>query len=309
MRKSRKRGAGGKSTSNKAKSLILYMGGKYKLLPKILSLVRFATAHHGLTSYREWCGGSGKVLMNLPPDLFEEERWYNDLNVGLAQLMAAVGDPEGVYALQDILFERDIGEGVFLTAKEEELMGENVSIMMSAANAFILSTQSYAASMKSYDPSLDWDLDRIAAYYARIEKLASFQEILDGIKVTSRNCLELLEECQHDDHAICFLDPPYTPEAMRGQNHYGERSWGVWEHQMLVMLLLETEMQVVLSGYDTAHYLPLEEAGWNKIHLGEIAVTSSGAARARANEFVWINFDIPDELLEKVSEPEPEIHW
>lgn len=310
MRKSHKQRAGGKSTSTKAKSLIPYIGGKFKLLPKIIALIRFASAHHGLTAYREWCGGSGKVLMNLPPGLFEEERWYNDLNVGLSQLMETVGDPEGVYALQDILLlERDIGEGVFLKAKEEQMKAKNEPIMIGAANTFILATQSYAAAMESYDPSLDWDLDRIDSYYARIEQLQSFQEILDGVKVTSRNCFELLAECQHDDHAIVFLDPPYAPEVMRGKRHYGERSWGVWEHQMLVKLLLETEMKVVLSGYDTIHYSLLEEAGWTKIHLGEVAVSSSGASRVRANEFAWTSFDIPGELLDKVSEPEPPIHW
>jgi len=224
--------------------------------------------------------------------------------------MAVAGDPVGVCELQSTLLERGIGEGVFLRALEGKWnSSKDLSIVNGAANTFILATQSYAAAMKSFDPSLNWDLDRVESYYSRVDALESIQEALEGVMVTQGDCLELLQESMHDAHALVYLDPPYAPETMRTQNHYRLNSWGAWEHQMLALLLEETTMKVILSGYDTIHYRRLEDAGWNKIHLGEVAVSSSGASRATAHEYLWINFDISEELFSKVSAPELPIPW
>ncbi len=300
MSKLRKQRAGGRSTSTKTKSLIPFMGGKYKLASKIVPIITYAKDAFDLTAYREWCGGGGRILLNLLPDLFEE-RWYNDLDLGLAQLMAIVGDSDGVNLLKEILWEAGVGQDVFLSAKQSRENNENA--LMGAASTYIATTQSYAAGMTSYSNVLE-NYEHGENYYNRMETLESYQAILDGVKVTAGNCFELLEECQHDEFALLYLDPPYYPSSMKTQNHYGERSWDIFEHQILVVKLLETEMKAVLSGYDTDCYQPLVDAGWTKIHLGEVAVSSSGAARVKAHEYVWINFDIPDELLDKVSEPE-----
>lgn len=310
MSRSRRQRAGGHTNRTKTKSLIPYIGGKYRLVPKIVPIVEHAAKTYGLTACREWFGGGGRIQLNIPPDLFKDERWYNDKELGLAQLMAVVGDPVAVYELQSILLERGVGEDVFLRALEEKgIDDKGVSLVNGAANTFILATQSYAAAMKSFDPSLDWDLDRVDSYYSRVDALESIQEALEGVVVTQGDCLELLEKSKHDEHALVYLDPPYAPETMRTQGHYGDHSWGILEHKVLAYLLEETAMKVILSGYDTLHYRPLEEAGWDKIHLGEVAVSSSGASRVRANEYLWINFDIPEALLNKVSAPEPPIPW
>lgn len=79
------------SSRHGPRSLFPYTGGKTLLIPRLNAVIEDAVASYGLSDYREWTGGSGKVMLNLPEGLFEQY-WYNDIDQGVVDVMTAVGD-------------------------------------------------------------------------------------------------------------------------------------------------------------------------------------------------------------------------
>ncbi len=284
--------------SGPGRSVISYIGGKSQLIDHIVPLIEYAAQAYDLNSYYEWCGGGARMLLNLPITLFET-RWYNEADLGLCQLFACLGDRKYIYDLQALLEEWGIGEEVFRRAKHAREHG-HLGMVEGAACAFVVAMQSYAASGSSFDTSLVSDKKRARSYSRRIDELDLFYGTLADVKVTHGDCFELLGH-GGNDKALVYLDPPYTPTEMASSDHYADRSWTSEDHERLVDLLLQTDMLVALSGYDNLIYQRLEEAGWRKIFLKEVSVSSSTTSRLRSREHIWMSFDIPSTLEEQVS--------
>lgn len=77
---------------------------------------------------------------------------------------------------------------------------------------------------------------------------------------------------------LAYCDPPYVHGARRSGGYAHELRDE--DHQDLVQRLLAYQGAVVLSGYRTQLYAPLEAAGWQSI---EIEVVCQAAGRTRAN--------------------------
>lgn len=156
---------------------------------------------------------------------------------------------------------------------------------------------SRAADCENFDSTCVRDQGRLWSYCRRIEELDLFYSTLTGVEVSCGDCRGLLQMYAQEPKAFVYLDPPYTPEEMSWKERYREYSWTIEDHEELVSILLSPSMRA----YDNHCYEKLVDAGWIKIFLEKIHVSSSGSSR-RSDEYVWTNFKIPSWLLEDVSQ-------
>ncbi|ETT56796.1 D12 class N6 adenine-specific DNA methyltransferase [Paenibacillus sp. FSL R7-269] len=287
-------------------SAISYIGGKYALVGNIIPVIEWCASAYKLDGYLEVCGGGCRMLLNLDESLFKN-RSYNDMDIGLCNLFACLGDHDLLYRLIDTLEERGCSEEVFLQAQAAREYASDRLInhgeypldqVTSAADVFILAGLSRASCMTIYDQTRVNNLDRRHSYYRKIHRLEQLYSTMEGVEVTHGDCREVLRLHQRHSNYFAYIDPPYVPSAMEGENHYAH-SWSAADHRQLVTQLLNTQMKVALSGYDTPLYDPLLEAGWYKLYLKDTPVASSCGGQRKA-EFLWINFKLPSSLEDLV---------
>lgn len=299
----------GYDTERHASSVIPYIGGKHALIGNIVPIIEYCADAYSLNSYFELCGGGGRMLLNLDQSLFQY-RLYNDMDLGLCQLFSCLGDRDDTYALIALLENLGYSEEVFYRAKQARdfesrmlargKLGYEMDRVTAAAYTFILATQSRAADMIKFDKARVLDHARQQSYFQRVRMLDRFCPKLRDVEVTQGDCRELLSLYRGKGDAFAYLDPPYIPEKMQLDDHYGSRSWAFADHEQLVDILLDTDMKVALSGYDNECYARLVAAGWRKLYLKNVHVSSAAIGR-RQDEYLWINFDIPASLEDRVS--------
>lgn len=290
-------------------SVIPYIGGKFNLIDHIVPIIEYAAKTYSLHSYYEMCGGGARMLLNLPVNLFSY-RDYNEIHLGLCNLFACLGLKPEVYELIALLENLGVGEDVFLRARhaldyESRMISEGHSFRLerveSAAYTFILAMQSRAGDMTStFDLSRLSDESRLRSYFKRVSELDLFYPTLSDVEVVNGDVFKLLDWVGGDKKAFGYLDPPYTPDSMLIDRHYGKHSWTMRSHEQLVDILLGVQMKIALSGYDSRVYDRLVEAGWRKIYLRRQHISSSGAVGRYNDEYLFLNFDIPSSLEDQV---------
>lgn len=172
--------------------------------------------------------------------------------------------------------------------------------LTSAAYAFIVTQQSRAAMMERFDHSKVSDLKRMRSYFKRVNNLDRFFSTLEDVEITCGDCREWLGLLRGRDDAFIYLDPPYVPEKCAISSHYGSNSWTLADHEKLVDELLGIgNAKVALSGYDNECYTRLEAAGWRKLFLRRVHVSSAVVGRFQS-EFLWVNFGLPATLEAQV---------
>lgn len=295
-------------TSKRPLSVISYVGGKSQLVPNIVPIIEFAAKEYELSDYYELCGGGARMLLNLPLDLFER-RVYNDMDRGLCNLFACLGDKRYLYELMTLLEDLGVGEEVFLKSKDAReyearmlLNGSDFELdrLTSAAYAYIVTQQSRAAQMTKFDMSRITDKGRLQSYFRRVRNLDRYYSIFSGVEITCGDVFEWLYLLGGKNNGFVYLDPPYIPDSMVLTGHYGGNSWLVADHDRLVdNLLAAGDIKVALSGYDNESYSRLEASGWLKLFLKEVHVSSSAIGR-KNTEYLWVNFSLPNSLKEQV---------
>ncbi|UFJ40399.1 DNA adenine methylase [Brevibacillus humidisoli] len=292
------------------RSVISYIGGKFALCEQIIAVIEYAARTYSLDSFYETCGGGARTLLNLPVSLFKH-RVYSEIHLGLCNLFACLGMKPDVYELMALLEDLGVGEDVFLRARhalEYETrmisMGHSYRLggVESAAFTFIQCMQSRAADMTStFDSSRLSDKRRLRSYFKRVRELDRFYPILADVQVINGDVIELLDLIAEGSSAFAYIDPPYAPDCTIINKHYGDRSWTMADHERLVDRLMGIQAKVALSGYNSFIYDRLVEAGWRKLYLRRLYVSSSASVGRYNEEYLWINFDIPASLEDQVS--------
>lgn len=280
-------------------SIIPYVGGKAQLVSRIVPLLEYGIQHFAITDYIEPCGGSAKMLLNLPYSRLQR-RVYNDIDKRMASLFYCFSEPDLLYRLIDRLDRLGVSEEVFLEAlsrrEHNEPGSEGYDILDAAADTFIVCRLSRAAKMTTYNRTCDK-----AAYRRRVHALPQFLPTLKGVEVRADDIFILLAEEPDLVNTLWYIDPPYVAATMTTTDHYGV-NWSDNEHERLVAALLGLKnAKVVLSGYDNALYAPLTAHGWNKLFLKRVHVSSSTIGRYQ-DEYIWFNFDVPSALIEQISD-------
>jgi len=291
-------------------SVVPYIGGKFSLIDCIVPIIEYAANAYSLCSYYEMCGGGARMLLNLPVSLFPH-RVYNEIHLGLCNLFACLGMKPEVYELIALLEDLGVGEDMFLRARhaldyEKRMISSGASFRLervsSAAYAFILCMQARAGDMTStFDSSRLSDASRLRSYFKRVSVLDQFYPTLADVEVINGDVFELLDLIAEDSSAFTYIDPPYTPDSTIIEKHYGDRSWTVADHVRLVDRLLSVQARVALSGYNSSSYDRLVDAGWRKLYLRKLYVSSSASVGRYNDEYLWINFEIPVSLADQVS--------
>jgi len=284
----------------------------------IVPIIAYAIRAYLLSEYHELCGGGAHVLLHLSILRLCKEnlrkqlhtRVYNDADIGMSALLYCVSKHDLWPQVRNLLLRAGVSEKVFRAAKrqlEQGTIGEDgYDLVTAAACAYIVARQSQIARRTSFDHTL-MEPDKIKNYMEQVNNLREFHNIFAGLTVTNESVFDILERDRDWSKSIIYLDPPYHPEAMTTDDHYGKFSWTVEDHERLVKLLLERPLgKVVLSGLDNRSYKPLVEAGWRQIPLKNMQKSSSGKPGRKQKEEVWINFDIPRELEKWVNEYVPD---
>lgn len=279
-------------------SIISRMGGKFQLIDNIVPLITQCALDYSITTYAELCGGGARVLLNLPNNLFEH-RIYNEIDIGICNIFQVLQNKLYTAEMMSVLEKYRYSREVFEMARNElkiDKVEKHLNLIERATYTYIASTQSRASNMVTYSPSGEYE----QGYYEKISKLNDYSYLLEAVEIQNQDCIVLLEKYKYNENMLIYLDPPYNPLNMKNPKTYGEYSWTVEQHKILVDRLLETKVKVILSGYDNSIYGALEDAGWLKIKLKDVHIASSVSDR-KESEYVWMNFEISPYILQKIS--------
>jgi DNA adenine methylase len=94
------------------------------------------------------------------------------------------------------------------------------------------------------------------------------------------DCIDALECIRYWDtpDAVLYVDPPYVPDTWASHGVYAHEPDAA-HHEELVGVLLSVQGAVVLSGYRSELYEPLEAAGWERMDR-RTAAHSAGRGRS-----------------------------
>lgn len=113
------------------------------------------------------------------------------------------------------------------------------------------------------------------------------------LQIENLDVIELIKKYDAEN-TLFYLDPPYIHETRSAKKMY-DYEMSNEKHIELVDTLLHIKGKVVLSGYEHEIYKPLENAGWQKVLLGDYAKRSQQSNDGeldKGQEFVWINYKI-----------------
>lgn len=282
-------------------SLIPYIGGKYHLIDDLVPVIKWSEEHYKLNGYLEVCGGGARMLLNLPPTLFQY-RLYNDLDVGLCKLFACLQSPKLTSHMIKLLLDLEYTEDNFNMAKSLRNKPD-IDMVTAAAYTFLVAHQSRAGFMHSFEHLNSKEKDVVQAHYrSKVHNLRSFHSILGGVDVTNADALDILKKVSGRSKLFVYIDTPYPSDSKISKRKSYEHE--NFDYERLVNILLNTKLKVMLSGYaeNNRYYDRLsEQNGWHKIFVKNLFVASSAKAGTTADEYIWINFDIPEHVLKNTA--------
>lgn len=297
-------------------SLIPYWGGKYMQCKKEVEYILEIIQNNKAYGYVEICGGGAHTLLSLPRYLVSH-RWYNEVDFGLCQLFHCVQNYDTAWQLIRLLKEIPYNYEFFKYARDNR-SNPDIDMLTSAAFTYICAKQSRSSDLHTYRLTttigghpIDEDcvLENLATkrqYYAGLNDIVRYTEILEGVTITSIDFRDILESLK-SKHIVTFCDPPYHPITRHQGSleiYPGELTRA--DHIEMVDILCKSRSWI-LCGYDPLEYenvvlksnmdpeqcgcydyLPLEDAGAKKICLGSYKLGASTEDESVKNEYLWI---------------------
>jgi DNA adenine methylase len=285
------------------RSLLRWVGGKQRLLHKLLPLVpphRF---------YMEGFGGAAALLFAKTPVEFEV---YNDIDKNLYTLFKVLQDKEKFEEFRRLVYLTPYSRAFWKHCKE--LLETEADDVRRAWAFFITVRQGFGGKTTDWGFSVK-TITRgmpkiVSGYLTTLENLDEIYQRVMRIQVENLDWRKLLEYYSgYDfDEEFIYLDPPYVLETRKCK--FYEHEMTNEQHEELVDYLLTHKRRVLLSGYDNAIYAKLERHGWRKMVF---KTTCSVVGRTRASVFqgvgacerngairyecVWFNYTPPQSNL------------
>lgn len=240
------------------RSLFRYFGGKWRVAPWIVS---FFPPHQ---QYVEPFAGAASVL-------FKKERCYsetiNDLNEEVINFYRVLQDEQLSSRLETLIRLTPYSRNEYILAH-----GKSDEPVERARRLLIRSLMSYnATSMFDCNSQSGFRMDTKKRYsipshdWARYpDNMALFINRLRGVTVENTDAFNLIERTDDPD-TLFYLDPPYVEHTRtdKNKNQYAFE-FSDEDHKRLVDVILSLRGMVIISGYDSPLYQPLEAAGWRK---------------------------------------------
>lgn len=252
------------------RSPIVWFGGKGCVGTKrrILDLL---PPHDG---YLEPFGGGASVLIAKKP---VGQEVYNDLDGALVDFFRVLADP--------VLFPH-FWSRVRLLPYSREYWHEclrtwqgTIDPLERAVRWFVVARQSFAGAFgSSWGTTVSAENQgRPWSWQSILADLPLIHQRLQRVQIEHcdfRRCLERY----HGNGYLAYCDPPYAPSTRKSGRYHCELTDA--DHRDLVKILLTYDGAVVLSGYRTDMYAPLEKAGWART---DWQVVCSAAGRTAAS--------------------------
>jgi DNA adenine methylase len=270
------------ATSVRARPVLRWHGGKWRLAPWIIS---YFPRHR---VYVEPFGGAASVLMRKKPAHAEV---YNDPDNGVVNLFQILRDPEMAGELHRRLqltpFARAEFQASYGTPNDEIETARYLTIRSymgfgsNGHNAAVKTGFRANSNRSGTTPAHDW-----ANYPRHIER---FTERLRRVVIENRPADRVM--ATHDGpETLHYVDPPYLHSTRSARGRGGKGSLHAYAHEMddaghvgLLAAIRNLAGMVVLSGYPNDIYdksLP----GWRRIEKPSLA----DGARKRT-EVLWLN--------------------
>lgn len=269
-----------------------WYGGKIRMV----HIINFLIPKH--TAYYEPFMGSAAVLLNHPRSQLEV---VNDLDADLVHFMKTLADRKKGKVLVEKLCRLWYGKFEFDEAMEcKKRKFRGVDEINKAIKVFILITQSFNCTRKNFSPKTFKDTD---AYRRDIRlHIPKVYERLENVRVLNMNGIDLLGKIADNSNAFAFVDPPYR-HALRGVGADKAYACELPHSEQIRMLktIREAKCKIMLCGYRVASGVDLYDRyllpyGWKCYKLADIvkACQVSVLHKDIAEEFIWVNYELPD---------------
>ncbi len=272
---------------------VWWFGGKGHLASWLISLL---PTH---TTYVEPFGGGAAVLLNKSPSPVEI---HNDVDEGLVHFWRVVRDPVKYLELQRRLALTPYARAEWGWSRDT--WRETEDPVERAARWYTVARQSFSGNFGggwSYSTTLSRRGmgSHNSAWLSSIECLPEIHARMMRVQIDCDDWRKVLERYDTPE-TFFYCDPPYVPKTRRDGEYKHEMT--TEDHEELVGRLLLLQGKVLLSGYPSDSYLPLEDAGWNRLER-DVSCYAAGKTRGtgllgngvckenqRRTEVVWINY-------------------
>lgn len=271
--------------SKVTRPLLRYFGGKWQMRHWIIEHL----PEHRF--YAEPFAGAASVLLAKTPARGGEI--LNDLNADLCNLFRIVRDKssrEGLrealewtpYAASELALARtpvDDGDPIERARRliVRSFFGIEVAGLSGTSSGFRmgnvdLNRLDQGGKHTFRNCAIDWKNWKMA--------LEAIGERLEAVMIYQKDALNFIDLMDAPE-CLLYVDPPYVHEARSATRYAVEFT----AHEQLVARLLACRCMVVLSGYPTPIYAPLEAAGWKRVERESRANMSL----ARRTECLWVS--------------------
>lgn len=263
--------------------LLRYLGGKWQLRHWI---GEYLPAHD---FYAEPFVGGASVLLSKPPA--PKGEIINDMNRDLINLFRVMQSADQSAELMRRLDWTPYAKAEHAMAAEptedpverarrlviRSFMGIEVAGVASRGTGFRMGN----VDLRRFDQegkrtfrncAKDWDGWKSA--------LPAIRDRIKHVMIYERDAMEFID-LMDTEQCLMYIDPPYDHATRSGTRYQVEFN----AHPQLAERLLEAKAMVVLSGYPTEHYQPLEAAGWQRVEKDYRANMSE----ERRTECLWIS--------------------
>lgn len=250
-----------------------WFGGKAS--PKIHKAIMSMMPPH--THYVEPFGGGASILLDKKPS---EVEVYNDVNRGLVNFFRVVADADyfgkflqrvSMLPVSRVLYEEHARTWAGINEPVEQAVRWYYVARQSFGGVF---GNSWASTVEATTRGM---AQTAAAWKSALEALPEIHERMSRVQIECSDWRKILERYSGPGW-MAYCDPPYVAGARRAGGYAHELQDR--DHRELIRALMSYDGAVMLSGYDSALYAPLKEAGWD---VREIEVVCSAAGRTRAS--------------------------
>jgi DNA adenine methylase len=269
------------------RSPITWFGGKGCFRRHLIPLIPEHTA------YVEPYGGGASLLLAKPPSPIET---YNDLDRGLYEFFQVLSSP--------ILFEH-FWLRVSILPYSRELYDECRDTWHGCRDQLERVWRWYVVARQSFSGCFggSWGTSVSSCNCGMAETASSWQSALQTLPQIHRRLQRVQIECcdgrdclkRYDGPGyLAYCDPPYVWSTRKSGRYNHEMT--DQDHADMVAILLRYSGAVILSGYKSDLYRPLEDAGWKRLDIptcctacGRTKATAAIRSQLKRTESIWRN--------------------
>lgn len=261
-----------------------WFGGKQRLCRRIADLL----PQHLV--YVEPFGGAAAVLLAKPRARLDV---YNDVDQGLVNFFRVLRDrPDELTRLIELTpFSRtefELCRDTWRDVADELERARRWYVRVEQAFGGTPTTSGWAGEFAGRRRA-----SRAQTSLTRLERLPRIVARLRTVQIEDIDWRRVLERYDGPD-CVFYLDPPYPMSVRRPNRQAGNRSYAheltELDHVELVERVLELQADVLVSGYDTPLYRPLEHAGFERFEYAALACSQNrgySTDRRRRVEVLW----------------------